>query len=723
WERAFEASGKKQTPDLLCLDASSTIDADSGELKLSFAYYSPSSGPSAIPKTPLEVDPFDTSFISPVDTSSVIKADEDDPFDTKKIDQGIEELTQKRMSLSDGVNPFGGASSGSGLQDDPNPIIRPPSRPTAGSSLFSSTECSPINIPDDVQNFFKNASRRSSTNPFDPPALAASQLLSTEDTIRTGAALLQAIASEFADKDDDDLFHQTLSSRTSLPPPSPMNPLSEPDTRTDQAIPKRTDISALAGAKASNVDSSPNSTIRNPTNALIAVTSAFNPTTASVDPFTGQMVEGLSGEVPVIPLAPSVAPAPPKAGGSNAPVDAFQLAFGKKSIDLDDVPPQAQAELPPHEVPQALQSVKDSFDPFKGVQKGLELPSTNVPGPVSGAPTPGSDFFENELRHQEEELFGGSNGSTNTAAPLTPPNNETNTQILSPMLNNPSNTNVSAGYLQSQKPSTPPAAATEELRQSTIRNSITLEDSFKGKEEKTQFSVKNSQIGSPCSPEDFFADKVQTKSATSSAFKNPFENNLVEKHTSENPFKSTSEEKKNLLSPENPFSSDVNTVTATVSAKGAKCAPPLKTESMFNRKTSQDSNPFSPTATLVPINVGINNPFGADATNVSFSSAFAASAILKSEEIVESPPITFTNASADPFDTENIVPATDQTTLDAFASKFDSAVNSGASGTDPFGGLSGGVGDVGEGFEGESFQNDPTDYLSERVIPTTQVRP
>lgn len=80
------------------------------------------------------------------------------------------------------------------------------------------------------------------------------------------------------------------------------------------------------------------------------------------------------------PLAPETAPviAPPA-----APADAFQLAFGKKSIDLDDVPPQAQTELPPGQVPQALQSVKDSFDPFKGVQHGLELPKSNIPGKFS----------------------------------------------------------------------------------------------------------------------------------------------------------------------------------------------------------------------------------------------------------------------------------------------------------------------------------------------------
>ena len=76
------------------------------------------------------------------------------------------------------------------------------------------------------------------------------------------------------------------------------------------------------------------------------------------------------------PLAPLAAPA---AAPATAPVDAFQLAFGKKSIDLDDVPPQAQTELPLEQVPQALKSVKDSFDPFKDVQRGLELP-TSIPG-------------------------------------------------------------------------------------------------------------------------------------------------------------------------------------------------------------------------------------------------------------------------------------------------------------------------------------------------------
>ena len=109
--------------------------------------------------------------------------------------------------MSGSVNPFGGIT---GVQDDPNPRVRPPSRPTAGSSLFSSADCSPVDIPDEVQNFFKNHSRRSSTNPFDPSELAAAQPLSTEDTIRTGAALLQAIASEFINKedDDDDLFNR-----------------------------------------------------------------------------------------------------------------------------------------------------------------------------------------------------------------------------------------------------------------------------------------------------------------------------------------------------------------------------------------------------------------------------------------------------------------------------------------------------------------------------------
>lgn len=57
---------------------------------------SPSSAPSAIPKTPIEVDPFDTTFISPVDHKNILlgKSDEEDPFDTKEIVEKIEAVTE-----------------------------------------------------------------------------------------------------------------------------------------------------------------------------------------------------------------------------------------------------------------------------------------------------------------------------------------------------------------------------------------------------------------------------------------------------------------------------------------------------------------------------------------------------------------------------------------------------------------------------------------------------
>ncbi|XP_022656537.1 protein stoned-B-like isoform X5 [Varroa destructor] len=748
WERALNTFDKKQTPDFLCLDASSaSATDDGGEPKLSFAYYSPSSGPSAIPKTPLEVDPFDTSFISPVvqDSGSTVKLDEEDPFDTQKIDKGIEEvaqLTQKRMSLSGGVNPFGGSSSGSGVQEDPNPRVRPPSRPTAGSSLFSSTECSPVDIPDDVQNFFKNASRRSSTNPFDPPTLAAPQQLSTEDTIRTGAALLQAIASEFADKDDDDdLYHRTLSSKGGLPPPSPISPFSESDAAVvDQAVvPELMDMLAPTEAKASNIVSSSSTTTLNPTNTLATVSSAFNPTAASIDPFTDQMVVvgNLSEGVPVTPLAPSVAPTlPPPSSDSAVPVDAFQLAFGKKSIDLDDVPPQAQADLPPHELPQMLQSIKDSFDPFKDVQQGLELPTTNVPGPVSGAPTPGSDVFESELRQQEEELFGSNDGSKKAPEPPTLLNNQPAPQF--PLLPLSNLTNMDRTQLQ--RPTPPPAAAIQERKQSSTRSSITKEDSLvdikcgsvtsnganNGRKASNPFSPENSQHGSLCFPENPCMSETEQKDV--SLPNDSLGNTAAAKPSSpENPFGSSTAKEKSSSSPENPFSPG-STATMTNTGRGEtnKIASPPKSENVFSRKTSQDSNPFSPTATLPPVNVGINNPFGkndeAEATDVSFSSAFAASAPAASATVVENTPFTFTNESADPFDTENIVPATDQSTLGAFASKFNSTADGGVAELDPFEGLGGrNPVDISGGFGGESFQNDSTDYLSEGLIPTTQV--
>lgn len=65
---------------------------------------------------------------------------------------------------------------------------------------------------------------------------------------------------------------------------------------------------------------------------------------------------------------------------------------------------------------------------------------------------------------------------------------------------------------------------------------------------------------------------------------------------------------------------------------------------------------------------------------------------------------------------------TDQGSLDAFASKFDSTAGSGAgSGMDPFGGGSDAAVDISGGFGGESFQNDSMDFLSEGIIPATQV--
>lgn len=57
--------------------------------------HSSSSGSSAIPKGPVDVDPFDTTFISPVDHQSAdsgVPATEPDPFDTKTIDARIEEV-------------------------------------------------------------------------------------------------------------------------------------------------------------------------------------------------------------------------------------------------------------------------------------------------------------------------------------------------------------------------------------------------------------------------------------------------------------------------------------------------------------------------------------------------------------------------------------------------------------------------------------------------------
>lgn len=64
----------------------------------------------------------------------------------------------------------------------------------------------------------------------------------------------------------------------------------------------------------------------------------------------------------------------------------------------------------------------------------------------------------------------------------------------------------------------------------------------------------------------------------------------------------------------------------------------------------------------------------------------------------------------------------DQSTLGAFASKFNSTADGGVAELDPFEGLGGrNPVDISGGFGGESFQNDSTDYLSEGLIPTTQV--
>lgn len=140
-----------------------------------------------------------------------------------------------------------------------------------------------------------------------------------------------------------------------------------------------------------------------------------------------------------------------------------------------------------------------------------------------------------------------------------------------------------------------------ERTQSSTRCSITQESNPVGivlnsstydEGNKNPFSPKNSQPGSPNSQEHQIVDQVQAETKTVVTIPAASESSRAEQAMS---------------SSDNPFSSDA---VLTMKSATDDNVSTEQTEHIFSRKTSQESNPFSPTATLPPVNVGLNNPFG-----------------------------------------------------------------------------------------------------------------